>query len=633
MSIVLSSSSKGRSVQSAAFFTVSYTPPYFNTDGWPYTVHYQDMLLNSLAGSYFYCPGPFCSISRLFGYSLDDDAIRIIHSRKPSPPNINDGHDAAAYANLTHNLQVFGSVLTGQSFTAPSTGGENEIRHTNFSGTLSTSQTFTPTFAESFDFFGYAIACRNFHGQLIDYCRLLSTEPLEFDLLLRDHPGIPTYCVLDLLDDLSMHCSDYTAEAYGIAGTRHITDLSYAISDSGLRITYGMYAYNAVVDISYRWDSEILIPFRYPESLNGASLGTWVPVWNSVTSCKFSFSNCTESSPPPPGSLPEILFEDEFYGGYLSPFPISMPSVLDVEEGVGFSGPSLRSNIDRIADNFRSAIDYQYVDLTASALFSTVDAYKQAEGYLGTNILQNLAKIPDIASAFPQIREGVSVMSRILRRDLSLSTLRELLDLATSTNLQANFQWRPFISVFTEYIPLMISTFSTLGLPPSRTIGRGSFSKTLSNVLGRESVTVVARTKIVMDSSPSGLLSAILAVDALGALPKVSNLWDLVPFSFAANWFTGIGESIRRAEYSLLLATIPAYFVHSFKVTSPFTDRELSDLGAASSSSQRALLSVYFRDVSLYCPLPRDSSFGFGIPSELPPTGVLASLLYQLIFG
>jgi len=283
--------------------------------------------------------------------------------------------------------------------------------------------------------------------------------------------------------------------------------------------------------------------------------------------------------------------------------------------------------------NFRAAVDSCWHDITPSSLFSTVDAFKEAEGYLGVNILQNLAKLPSMSKAFPDFLKALDILGKLARRDVNLLTLKEILDLSTSTFLQGNFEWRPYYTLVTEYIPKLVSTLHTLGDIGSNAIGHGSFSFKFNHEFGREDVTLLTRTKLVMDTSPSGLLSAVLGIDALGLLPKASNLWDLLPFSFVANWFTGIGESMRRAEYSLLVATIPAYFVHSYTLTSPLSTHELDLLEMSSGDVEPAALRLYYRDVSLYSPIPRDSKFGFGIPSNLPSLGVLGSLLYQLIFG
>jgi hypothetical protein len=136
-----------------------------------------------------------------------------------------------------------------------------------------------------------------------------------------------------------------------------------------------------------------------------------------------------------------------------------------------------------------------------------------------------------------------------------------------------------------------------------------------------------------LDVSERSLVSCFLGWDGLGIWPKPSTLWDLVPFSFVANWFTGIGASIKRAEYATLLLDVPAYFVHTYAITSPFTDDELDTWEMSNASSKDPLsFRAYYRDVSHYSPLPRDSSFGFGLPQHLPPLGVVGALLYQILF-
>jgi hypothetical protein len=124
-----------------------------------------------------------------------------------------------------------------------------------------------------------------------------------------------------------------------------------------------------------------------------------------------------------------------------------------------------------------------------------------------------------------------------------------------------------------------------------------------------------------------------MGFDACGILPKPSNLWDLVPFSFIANWITGVGANIRRLEYIAVLATIPAYYVHSYTIASPFTLDELQGWNLGSESVAPLTFKIYYRDVSLYVPLMRDTEFGFALPSSVPPLAVIGSLLYQLLFA
>lgn len=634
MSIRLIYSQNDRSIRTASFFRVDYSPAYWNAEGWPWTVYNQDLLLGCLRSQYFYCPGPTRSIASLFGFIGSTATEYVQFSREPYLPS-KDRHDERNYGSFYRNLQLFGSSLTGRSFIAPSSEREHEVRHPNFSGTLATSQTLIPTYREDFNFYGSTIKVRNLHGNIIDYCRLNSTEPFDFTLLHSSYPSLPTYNVLDILDYIRQQDTFESFVFFGAFSIhRIISRLNYSIDIDRLRITYHMHALNEELGMThYDWDSEIVVPFHLPQPQRSPIAGSVVPVFG-YSDTTFSFKNAFTLNPEPPGSLPIGRSSDYWYGGlsYNSPFPISDISAIASDEKSVVTALNVHPYLDHLLNLFRDEIDKRYRDIATASLFSTVDAFQQAEGYLGTNILQNLAKIPDIAGMLPQITEAIKIMGKIAKKDWSLLTLKEILALAASTNLQYNFQWKPSASVVQKYIPEMISTFRMLGQVSKNAIGYGTFKAERENVLNRKQVIFRVRTKIVMDTSSSGLLSAILGVDALGLLPKYSNIWDLIPFSFAANWFTGVGENIRRAEYSLLLATIPAYYVHTYAISSPLTSFELDKLDLSSISDEPASLKVFYRDVSLYTPSPRDSDLGFGIPTKFPNLGVLGSLLYQLIF-
>jgi hypothetical protein len=330
---------------------------------------------------------------------------------------------------------------------------------------------------------------------------------------------------------------------------------------------------------------------------------------------------------------PTELMGDQTINWFSAPLIFSTPPSVGLEttEYLENGVQLLRKRV--FLSSFERDVARDWLHIIPSSVFSAVGAFKQSENSLNVNILQNLAKLPDIASALPQVREAVDVASAILRRDLRFSTFREIADLVTSTELQRSFQWRPYLDVLRNYIPLMASNLHAFGRTDKRVVGYGSFRFQMQNALGRQEVTLLTRTKIVMDTSHSGLLSAILGADAIGILPKPSNIWDLIPFTFAVNWFTGIGSALRRAEYSLLMSTIPAYFVHTYAISSPLSSDELDILKASSGSHSSPSLRLYYRDLSLVSPAIKDSKFGFGMPSGIPSLGTFGSLLYQLIFS
>jgi hypothetical protein len=265
-----------------------------------------------------------------------------------------------------------------------------------------------------------------------------------------------------------------------------------------------------------------------------------------------------------------------------------------------------------------------------------VDAVNSVESGTTTDVLQSLYKLPQYESMIPKLMEAIDILCDIYHKNVHLSTLGEIMKLLSATTLQGSFQWRPALQLLTNELPKIVALIQELQQKKSRNlvVGRGKFNFEFQpSAFGRPTSHLLARSKIVLDISERSLVSAFLGWDGLGIWPKPSTLWDLVPFSFVANWFTGIGASIKRAEYATLLLDVPAYFVHTYAITSPFTEDELATWEMANSSSDDPLsLRAYYRDVSHYSPLPRDSAFGFGLPQHLPPLGVVGALLYQILF-
>jgi hypothetical protein len=289
-----------------------------------------------------------------------------------------------------------------------------------------------------------------------------------------------------------------------------------------------------------------------------------------------------------------------------------------------------RRSVHKHSSSFFGEVASNYAELLSSSNFSCADALQALEGGVSNNILQSVVKLPNISSALPQIREAVGLLGHIAKKDLSLATLKDILDLASSTTLQASFQWRPMLEILMKHLPIIRDLSRDCSSGKKVTISRGKWKYSfLEGELSRPAQ-LTARTKIVLDESPRGLLAALLGIDAFGIMPKPSNIWDLLPFSFVVNWVTGVGNGIRRAEYSAVLLGMPAYYIHSYEVKSAFKSEELENWSLSSEPIDPLSMKVMFRDISLFAPLPRQTRFGFGLPTSSPPLGVVLALLYQL---
>jgi hypothetical protein len=555
-------------------------------------------------------------------------------SFRPIKPIFPYLYDLRHYGNnILANLQIFGSVFGGRSFIAPSASRQNPVRHKNFSGSITSVQAELDWNYFDMSIDGVNIPMRNTQNTIYSAVKVLSLNPLVVGSIPQTTSTLVNHDFGYLLSFLKANgFSRYFTSPSGLSSLHaRLTNLDFFVGASGaLHVNYHMAVDNLTYGGTVQWDSEFIIPVEFPTPPVDPVVD--VIYYNSdLVPYTFKYRNFTDSTgayyPPT-----EDTWSSEAASRLVSLVQWSIPEPIDGHERRQIDYAVSQLYRGYALNSFKAAIDDSWDDIVPSSAFSTVAAFQQMTGSLETNLLQTLAKIPDIASALPDIRRAISIVGDLVGRDLSVATIRDILGLVSSLILQGNFQWRPYLDLLTKYLPQILATLSSMSETRHLKVGYGSYSIKLFNQLGREEVTLLTRSKIVMDASTSGLTSAALALDSYGLLPKVSRAWDLVPFTFVVNWFTGIGKAIERAEYSLLLATIPAYYIHSYTLTSPLTVGELDHLKVSSTGTEPASLRVYYRDVSSYTPFPRDSKFGFGLPQGYPNSGILGSLLYQLFF-
>jgi len=556
-----------------------------------------------------------------------DIPISFQPSTSPSP---HEAYDEQYYGNLSRGFQRFLSALTGANPYYPTISGENFCRHATYSGEFITKQVDFPSFVDDYSFFNYHGEVVNHHGYMCHGITVDSVDPFTYT------PYNPFYwwniniSIMDILKICSSGPIRNISGANPYIHDRTLSDLEYALNPDALEIRYHMTSHNIQLGDVTEWDSRWRIPIEVPTSIIDPVPGTYYNL-DFGSGVEYTYTNASIIG----------------YGGYQGPaehtytgtgpnrvYRIILSSQQNTDAERGQMGYTINLLRDRsFLVDFARAVDSSWADFVPSCMFSTVDAFNEAEGSISRNVLRDLKKLPSIIENIELLRDAIDVGGRLLNRDIGDLPIGEILHLLSSIQLRYSFEWRPLYELLTSYLPQLLSTWQSMAFLRQTAIGHGSFTFHITNDLGRKEVTLRTRTKLVMDTSPSGLLSAALGVDALGLLPKPSTLWSLVPFSFLANWFTGVGDSMRRAEYSLLLSTIPAYFVHTYLISSPLTDDELETLKASTTHQSPATLRLFYRDVSLYSPVPRDSRFGFGVPTGIPFVGTLGSLLYQKIFS
>lgn len=108
------------------------------------------------------------------------------------------------------------------------------------------------------------------------------------------------------------------------------------------------------------------------------------------------------------------------------------------------------------------------------------------------------------------------------------------------------------------------------------------------------------RIKLAIDKEDNEFQALLESMNSLGTLPKLSNLWDLVPYSFVIDWFIGVGNLLERIDTRRELARLNIrYVTMSRKDTMEFS---VAGLGLPITGKLAAV--QYHRWVSDHCPAP-----------------------------
>ena len=538
--------------------------------------------------------------------------------------------DESNYASQLHSVSSFATFLLKGGFPIPPpSSNEHPCKHATLVGSgILSSQATEPPFQEYGSGFmpvpnGPTAVFHQRTNSVGNFGYYANGQPY-----LVNFPSFYSFSLKQLMRDLAT----YSSIGYGNGtqfwrlsgryfdyheyGTVFSVTCSSSVTFSGPYFPYA--------PVTYSWTYTLTAD-------SAVSSGFWLDVggaqWripNRYPVLKFSSVECSQNYNV---SYSDTFFQDHVGNGFL----FTRGQLYDPSSS-GVDVSSRRTSLLALSYDMNRQIKDSWRDIIPSSLFSTVDALQSMDFGTSTDVLQTVVKLPQYKSMIPKIKEAIDIASDILHRDISGETIRDIIKLASGTTLQASFQWRPWMQLITEELPKIVSDWSTLFDDREVVVGRGKFNFDFEPYsFSRPSVHLTVRTKIVLDLSGNSLAAGILGLDGLGIIPKPSNLWDLIPFSFVLNWFTGVGKLIRNAEFSVFLLGLPAYYVHTYTFTSPLTTDELTSLEIVSQPAEPLSLRGYYRHVSVYTPLPRDTRFGFGQPTQLPPSGILGSLLVQLL--
>jgi len=425
----------------------------------------------------------------------------------------------------------------------------------------------------------------------------------------------------------------------------YITDLQVERTLSGLdysyklRWNYGGPYLNVVDNPQYGWYVSNVGSIRFAPTLNeGTSslpqgsyyeiLSPGTVVMKLRSECLSHYGTSAPHSDPASFQTGEI-WEGTFEGavplliGYVSN-PASRPSEPTLN--------MLRSEYSLLLENFRSDCDRDLKYFRGCSYLSASDALDSIAQSVNSNMLETISQLGSFFDVLPDFKQFVAAVTAF--RGRPLASLGELVRLMASENLKLRFGTLPNYDLIRDVLPKVgeaIRFFQSLDDKPI--VGYGKFIYNFPNgTFNRPDSRLIARSKVLLHTFPSGRLRDLLALKSIGLLPTPSASWALVPLSFVVDWVLNVSGRLEALENLSFLAGMDLnYMVHSYLIESPLQVTEWSSLGLQRVvASQLPMLRWYKRDLSRHVPIPHGpEKRDFGAPSGRPSWTIPGSLLVQ----
>jgi len=211
--------------------------------------------------------------------------------------------------------------------------------------------------------------------------------------------------------------------------------------------------------------------------------------------------------------------------------------------------------------------------------------------------------------------------------------VRKLLHFLAGLKLQYTFGTQKFVGNVEELTSAIDSAARAIDNISRRVTLHGKFTyRFASKRFGIDDITLVARTKVVAGGAHIDLFIKLLKLDSVGLSPRSSHLWDLIPFSWLVDFFTGLGSRLDVLDSVILGLMIDTqYCVHSFRISYPVPPSVLQTNNL--DMIQDGEFVHYAREVSRVVPFIFHSEVDYGMPQYPPDAGIISALFFTLFGG
>jgi hypothetical protein len=306
--------------------------------------------------------------------------------------------------------------------------------------------------------------------------------------------------------------------------------------------------------------------------------------------------------------------------------PTSLPRV----GGRPYWGGLLRTWAEFVSQDFDN--------LVAATFYSTADGLRRHVNLLQNNYLEDLSELGELGKLLPTL----APIARLYKDIKSMNLINagvSFLDVLTGTKLWYEYGLKNSARSVEELATKFDATVSKLSSAGywgyNDVYGKFSFELPAGRY-GCSTPHLLSHTRSTVSFDGSMLLTAILGSNALGLAPNLSNAWDLVPFSFVADWFFNIGGRLEDIDTRGLMFLLPhVVSVHSIRIVDEFPDSLLEALDLSTTephgSGEYPSFRFYRRIISKWLAPLRISEYDFRSASGITDVPTAGSLVYQII--
>lgn len=272
--------------------------------------------------------------------------------------------------------------------------------------------------------------------------------------------------------------------------------------------------------------------------------------------------------------------------------------------------------------------------LFPGAVKAANEALTSAISALEANHLENLTQLDSFRDFISPVINFVQ-LAKAVRTMKPVDVVLEIGDLLTDAQLLYSYGIAPTIGDAEEISSQASTTFDAF---KSRSIYEmkthfGTFDFDIPDDFHPHfrGLRAVYNAKVVMGLNPNSILASFMPLRAFGLFPTLSNMWDLIPFSFIADWFTGIGDKLDDADSAI---TFLGFDIQKITMSMKLywtVSADLLDRSCLRSDGQAPHLTYYVRTATNTIPGVVYSDVDFDPGSGFPDWKTVSSLAWKFV--